>query len=129
GISHQLPLGIRQEKLVRKIYKCKNVSRYPETTYEISPEELLQVITEIEESGLELLGFYHSHPIPLEHPSYIDAGRAAWSGHSYVIISIAKLVRKTHALADAIPLGRRKIGSWIWDEEKKQFIEEEVIIR
>lgn len=104
-----------KEKLVRKIYKCKNVSRYPETTYEISPEELLQVITEIEESGLELLGFYHSHPIPLEHPSYIDAGRATWSGHSYVIISI--------------PSGRRKIGSWIWDEEKKQFIEEEVIIR
>lgn len=117
--------GERKDKrnAVRKIYKCKNVSRYPETTYEISPEELLRVITEIEESGLELLGFYHSHPIPLEHPSYIDVGRATWSGHSYVIISKKMNICATHKLV------RRTIGSWIWDEEKKQFIEEKVIIR
>lgn len=105
--------GERKDKrnLARKIYKCKNVSRYPETTYEISPEELLRVITEIEKSGLELLGFYHSHPMPLEHPSHIDVGRATWSGHSYVIISI------------------ENISSWIWNEEANKFEEEKVIIR
>lgn len=98
-----------EQKLLRKIYECKNMSRYPETTYEISPGELLRVITEIEGSGLELLGFYHSHPMGLEQPSYIDVGRAAWAGHSYVIVS-------------------EKISSWIWDEEKNKFEEEKVII-
>ncbi|MBI5253938.1 MAG: M67 family metallopeptidase [Euryarchaeota archaeon] len=98
------------QRIVRKIYECKNVSRYPETTYEISPEELLRVITEIEESGLELLGFYHSHPMGLEHPSYIDVSRATWAGYSYVIVSI-------------------NISSWVWNEEENKFEEEKVIIR
>lgn len=98
-----------EQKFVRKIYECKNVSRRPETAYEISPDELLEIITEVEKKGLDVLGFYHSHPMPLEHPSYIDAQRATWSGHSYIIIS-----------------EKMKISSWVWDEEKKRFIEEEV---
>lgn len=106
--------GERKDKrsAVRKIYECKNVSRYPETAYEISPEELLEIVTEVEKNGLEVLGFYHSHPMPLEHPSYIDAQRATWSGHSYVIIS-----------------EKMKISSWVWNEEKNKFEEEKVIIR
>ena len=101
-------------QLVRKIYECKNASRYPEAMYEISPRELLRVITEIEESSLEVLGFYHSHPMTLEQPSYIDAGRATWAGHSYVIVSLAPK--------------SASISSWVWNEEKEHFIEEKVIL-
>ncbi len=131
-----------KQRLVRKIYECKNVSRYPETMYEISPEELLRVITEIEESGLEVLGFHHSHPMSLEQPSYIDAGRATWAGHSYVIISIPIGRRKSCGLPKEdwrtcqLPCGnlahaideKINISSWIWNEETNKFEKEKVII-
>ncbi|MEE8168517.1 MAG: M67 family metallopeptidase [Candidatus Hydrothermarchaeales archaeon] len=101
-----------KDKFVEQVYECKNIA-FSNARYEISPEELLRVITEIEESGLEVLGFYHSHPMALSEPSAVDEATATWPGHSYVVVS----------LPSKIP-----VTSWIWDE-KEGFIEEKVEIR
>jgi proteasome lid subunit RPN8/RPN11 len=103
-----------REKIVKKVYECTNVDAMPETNYTIDAKELLRVIEEIEDSDFELLGFYHSHPMSLVHPSSIDVGRATWTGYSYVIVSL---------------LNRTKISSWVWSEEERRFIEEGVKIR
>lgn len=96
-----------KDKNVTQVYACSNASENPETTYEIAPPELLRVIEDAEAKGLEILGFYHSHPMGLSGPSFIDEGRATWHGHSYVIV---------------IPEGN--ISSWRWRDEG--FEEEEV---
>lgn len=95
---------------VTQVYECGNASECPETTYEIAPAELLKALEDIESKGLELLGFYHSHPMGLDKPSFIDEGRATWHGYSYVVISL--------------PGG--SISSWKWREDKGRFEEEEI---
>lgn len=96
------------EDRVERVYPCKNVSENPSSSYAISPEQLLEIFNDVEDRGLEILGFYHSHPTGPASPSNVDHSTATWHSHSYVILH---------------PDG---IGSWIWDEEKGQFIKEEI---
>lgn len=103
-----------KDKKVERIYECRNTSAHPETNYELAPEELLRAIQDIEGRGLEVLGFYHSHPMGLDSPSFIDEGRATWPGYSYVIVSLAE---------------ESSISSWKWDEAKGEFEKEEVVVR
>lgn len=100
-----------KEGIVSEVYECNNVSEYPETTYEIAPEDLLKAIEDIESKGLEVLGFYHSHPMGLSRPSLIDEGRAIWPGYSYVIVSLS---------------GEPSISAWRWNEDEGKFEEEAV---
>jgi proteasome lid subunit RPN8/RPN11 len=93
---------------VEKIYPCKNVSKNPNSHYEIAPVELIGVFNDVEDIGLEILGFYHSHPMGPLGPSNVDHATATWHDHSYVILH---------------PKG---IGSWRWDEVEGKFIEEEL---
>lgn len=56
--------------------------------YEISPIELVKIEREARRQGLEIAGFYHSHP---DHPaqwSATDLAEAHWIGCSYVITSV-----------------------------------------
>lgn len=94
---------------VTEIWTCRNVSRVPETCYEIAPEDLLKALEDIERRGLDVLGFYHSHPMGLSRPSSIDEKRATWPGYSYVIVSLSRPLR---------------ITSWKWKEDEGRFMEE-----
>jgi proteasome lid subunit RPN8/RPN11 len=58
--------------------------------YNIAPIELVRIQRSAREKGLEIAGFYHSHP---DHPaqwSATDFAEAHWLGCSYVITSVAK---------------------------------------
>jgi proteasome lid subunit RPN8/RPN11 len=58
--------------------------------YSIAPIELVRIQRTAREKGLEIAGFYHSHP---DHPaqwSQTDFAEAHWLGCSYVITSVAK---------------------------------------
>jgi len=58
--------------------------------YNIAPEELIAAQRQARNSGLDIVGFYHSHP---DHPaqwSTTDFAEAHWFGCSYVITAIAK---------------------------------------
>ena len=68
---------------------CANARAGRRDRYAIAPEELIAAQRAARERGLELLGFYHSHPDhPLE-PSATDRAEAYWEGCSYVIVSVA----------------------------------------
>ena len=57
--------------------------------YNIAPEELVKIQRQGRKLGLDIVGFYHSHP---EHPamwSATDFAEAHWMGCSYVITAIA----------------------------------------
>ncbi|HTV05573.1 MAG TPA: M67 family metallopeptidase [Acidobacteriaceae bacterium] len=56
--------------------------------YQIAPEELVKIQRQGRERGLDIVGFYHSHP---DHPaqwSKTDLAEAHWIGCSYVITAV-----------------------------------------
>jgi proteasome lid subunit RPN8/RPN11 len=56
--------------------------------YNIAPQELIAAQREGRKSGLDIVGFYHSHP---DHPaqySTTDFAEAHWFGCAYVITSV-----------------------------------------
>jgi proteasome lid subunit RPN8/RPN11 len=57
--------------------------------YQIAPLELVKIEREARSQGMEIAGFYHSHP---DHPaqwSQTDFAEAHWLGCSYVITGVA----------------------------------------
>jgi proteasome lid subunit RPN8/RPN11 len=58
--------------------------------YHIAPQELIKAQREGRKAGLDIVGFYHSHP---DHPamwSSTDFAEAHWFGCSYVITAVEK---------------------------------------
>jgi proteasome lid subunit RPN8/RPN11 len=58
--------------------------------YNIAPQELIAAQREGRKQGLDIVGFYHSHP---DHPaqwSPTDFAEAHWFGCAYVITSVEK---------------------------------------
>jgi proteasome lid subunit RPN8/RPN11 len=63
--------------------------------YNIAPQELIAAQREGRKLGLDIVGFYHSHP---DHPaqySSTDFAEAHWFGCAYVITAIEKGHAKT----------------------------------
>jgi proteasome lid subunit RPN8/RPN11 len=57
--------------------------------YQIAPQELIRIQQQARHRGLDVVGFYHSHP---DHPaewSKTDLEEAHWIGCSYVITRVA----------------------------------------
>jgi proteasome lid subunit RPN8/RPN11 len=58
--------------------------------YNIAPQELVKIQRQARSLGLDIVGFYHSHP---DHPaqwSPTDFAEAHWLGCSYIITSVEK---------------------------------------
>jgi proteasome lid subunit RPN8/RPN11 len=66
--------------------------------YNIAPQELIRIQRQARERGLDIVGFYHSHP---DHParwSPTDFAEAHWLGCSYVITAIEQgTAKKTNS--------------------------------
>src|SRR5579863_1707085 len=56
--------------------------------YEIAPAELVKIAHEARSRGLEIAGFYHSHPGHPAHWSEADLEQAHWLGCVYVITEV-----------------------------------------
>ena len=80
----------------------------------ITPDEYRRVDALAKASGLELLGFYHSHPDHPAKPSQTDL-TYAWPVFSYIILSIEKNVPKT-------------MRSFILDLDTNEFTDEDMQI-
>lgn len=78
-------------RAVEQTVRCGNTrSDSPHNRYHIAPQELVRIQRQARETGLEIVGFYHSHP---DHPaqwSRTDLAEAHWIGCSYVITSVEK---------------------------------------
>ncbi|HXE92113.1 MAG TPA: M67 family metallopeptidase [Terriglobales bacterium] len=76
---------------VEAVVRCGNTRLdSPQNRYHIDPRELVRVQRQAREQGLDIIGFYHSHP---DHPpqwSQTDLAEAHWYGCSYVITSVEK---------------------------------------
>ncbi len=103
---------MKEEPRVISTSPCDNIDEKPHVSYTIESRELLKIIDEIERGGLEVVGFYHSHPLSSPVPSIIDMERATWDGFYYLIYSVQS----------------EKARAWKWVEEGQKFIEEMIRI-
>ena len=61
----------------------------PHDTYQIAPQEHLRIENECDAEGLDIVGYYHSHP---DHASYASVRdtEQAWPDYYYLIVSCMK---------------------------------------
>ncbi len=78
-------------RVVSRAVPCENVCRdAPATRYQIDPAELVRLQREARTEGLELVGFYHSHPDHAARWSPTDLAEAYWPDCSYVITAVER---------------------------------------
>ena len=101
------------KKRVEGVFETENVEmRRSRDRYVIDPRDFLRVDKIAEGQGLDIIGFYHSHPGYSCVPSSTDQ-ELAWQGYIYLIVSLRE--------------GKKpEFKSWILDETGKEWIEEKI---
>ena len=86
----------------------------PRNRFSITPEDVRLAEQRAREQGLELIGWYHSHPDSLARPSEYDRERA-WPWYSYIIV-------RSEAQ------GTREMTSWRLADDRASFTPEAIAI-
>jgi proteasome lid subunit RPN8/RPN11 len=100
------------DRVVTEIYPLVNErddSR--ENRYFVSGLSMLRAERHATNSGLDVVGYYHSHPNAPARPSGYDLDHATWPNISYPIVS----VMEGKAVA---------IASWELDDDRSKFVPE-----
>jgi proteasome lid subunit RPN8/RPN11 len=82
----------------------------PRRRFQISPLDYMKAERRASELGVEMLGFYHSHPDHPAKPSQFDLDHA-WPSLSYIIVSIK----------EGVP---EDMTSWRLQEDRSAFDQE-----
>ena len=101
-------------KIVTETYSISNAREEAakRNRFLIRPEELMRGEKYAREKGLDVVGFYHSHPDERAVPSKYDLEHA-WPTYSYIVVSVEK--------------GRAAdLRSWEMETDRSQFNEEEI---
>jgi proteasome lid subunit RPN8/RPN11 len=80
-------LGTASE--IAEAARTKNVADDPGSRFVIDPKDHIDGRRRARARGLEVVGFYHSHPRSPALPSATDRAEAAYPGHVYLIVSLA----------------------------------------
>lgn len=102
-----------KDSVVREAFKLPNTTdEGPRRRFLVSAKDYLQAEKRARSTGLDILGFYHSHPDHPARPSQYDLDHA-WPSFSYVIVSVM-------AGADTL------LTSWRLKDDRSAFDEETV---
>jgi proteasome lid subunit RPN8/RPN11 len=81
-------LGTLADRVVTEVRRARNIIvERSRDRYEIDPRDHIRIQREADASGLDIVGYYHSHPDHPAQASRFDTERA-WAGYVYVIVSI-----------------------------------------
>ena len=106
---------VGEDRTVREVVPVVNrESESPRVRYEIAPEDLIRIQREAREAGLEILGYYHSHPDHPARPSETDR-RVAAEGLSDGVI---------HVVAGVAAGARTEATAWVFHDRDQAFTEE-----
>lgn len=86
-LGRSMPDGWQVDSLMRTV-NARTDSAH--NRYQIAAAELVSIVRQACSQGLEIAGFYHSHPGHPAQPSSTDLDEAHWLGCSYVITEVAK---------------------------------------
>jgi proteasome lid subunit RPN8/RPN11 len=77
----------RGEMIVEGV-RARNAAEHATTRFLIDPKDHIDARREARTRGLEVVGFYHSHPRSGAAPSDTDVAEAAYPGGLFVIIGL-----------------------------------------
>jgi proteasome lid subunit RPN8/RPN11 len=77
----------RGEEIVEAV-RARNVADDPATRFLIDPADHFAALRTARERGLQVVGFYHSHPTSRADPSERDRSEFSYAGHLYAIVSL-----------------------------------------
>jgi proteasome lid subunit RPN8/RPN11 len=77
----------RGDEIVEAI-RARNVADNPTTRFLIDPADHFAARRLARERGLEVIGFYHSHPVSPPEPSPRDLAEFSYPDHLYAIVSL-----------------------------------------
>jgi len=81
-------LGAQADHVVTEVRRARNIIvERSRDRYEIDPRDQIRIQREADAAGLDIVGYYHSHPDHPAQASRFDTERA-WAGYVYVIVSI-----------------------------------------
>jgi proteasome lid subunit RPN8/RPN11 len=86
----------------------------PRNRFSITPEDVRDAEAAAREAGLDLIGWYHSHPDAPARPSEFDREHA-WPWYSYIIVSVQERVP-------------RDMNSWRLADDRGHYDAEEIVI-
>lgn len=102
-------------KVITEVVSVKNAQLdSPGNRFLILPEDFLRSEREAEKKGVEILGFYHSHPDQPAQPSGFDREHA-WPWFVYLILAVQK----------GIP---QEMAAWTLAEDRSKFLRELIIV-
>ena len=87
----------------------------PRNRFSVSAEDVILADKKAREQGLEVIGWYHSHPDHPAQPSKYDRDHA-WPWYSYVIVSVQQGVAQ-------------QMTSWRLSDDRGEFAPEAIAIR
>ena len=102
-------------RIVARTQRAQNLrDDSPQNRYEISPQDYVRADREARQAGLDIVGFYHSHPDHPARPSQFDLENA-WPELIYVIVSVNK--------------GKAgEMAAWKLANDRSRFLQEELTI-
>lgn len=80
-------LLLGREGRITMVREARNVHPTPATHFEIDPQALIDAYREEREGGLQLLGYFHSHPTGDAVPSRTDEALRAGDGKVWAIVA------------------------------------------
>ena len=92
-----------------------------ERRYQITADDYRAAQKQAHDHGLDVVGFYHSHPDHPAHPSQTDLDEATFPGYTYVIV----------AVHDGTPgtVPGDTLTAWSLAPDRSQFHQEEIRVR
>ena len=91
GYPHEIcgvMIGPRGDQTVTEVKRARNiVTDRAHDRYEIDPRDHMRIQRDADAAGLDIVGYYHSHPDHPAQASRFDTERA-WAGYVYLIVAI-----------------------------------------
>jgi proteasome lid subunit RPN8/RPN11 len=108
--------GAGQEREIVELLRLTNQREdSPHNRFSVAPREVIAVDRAAQSRGLEVVGWYHSHPDHPAQPSEYDRAHA-WPWYSYVIVRVEK--------------GKaREVTSWRLKQDRGDYEQEWIEIR
>ena len=86
----------------------------PRNRFSITPDDAREAEVAARRAGLDLIGWYHSHPDAPARPSEYDREHA-WPWYSYIIVSVQERVP-------------REMNSWRLADDRSHYDAEDIVI-
>jgi proteasome lid subunit RPN8/RPN11 len=74
--------------VVKEAVEARNIADHPPTRFLIDPKDHFDAVRSARQCGLDVIGFYHSHPRSRASPSPSDVAEASYPDHLFLIVGL-----------------------------------------